>query len=540
MSDQDEIIHDPLTLALTKPVIKWGVPLEFFMINMMICVIVFLATEYLTSYLLAIPIHFFGLLVSQKDHHIFKIYMTSLQKTTYVFRDNKFQIPKYLIKQLKLNKLVKSELKEFNDMAQNRELPEFLPYVRFANDEGTIVKLDTGAYMAVLKFDGLFFQTKDISELNVAHLNFQTLIRSLGSSEYAITTTIIRRRVEPELVDNFQSGFAKKLNQRYSENLKDRQLFTNDIYLTILKRPMQGKIGGVQSIFTTINDKLNAIFTKDHLSIDKQIEIEACKELLDKAHMFKENLKSYGATILGNYVSTNDFGGKSKCNEILEMLVQLGNGAIKLPVSLPNAPLSETIATKEIKFGQKFLEFIGATKAQSKYAAIVSIREYSTFTSPGCLNQLLRIPHEFILSQSFSIKDRQEMQSSIEQRQRQIGSSDAQDSSLEYDIADAKDDLVSSKSIFGQHHTTVMCLGSDTKEVSKNIAKTTAILNEASLQTIVETTALRLGFFASFPGNFAYIGRPSFISSKNLCGFSPLHNFPTGQVMPPKIQGIFK
>lgn len=529
LSEPQEIIHDPLTLALTKPVVKWGVPIEYFMINMMICVMTFLATEYLSSYLLAIPIHILGLLVSQTDHHIFNVYRVSLQKTTFIFKDMKIQIPFYLAQKPTLKAGVKSEFKELKNMAQNHELPDYIPYTRFASEDGSVIKLNTDTYMSVLKLDGLFFQTKDIEEINARHLTLETLIRSLNSSEYALYTHIIRRKVKPTLSSDFANTFASGFDKSYFANLNQRQLFTNDIYISILKRPLQGKVGGVQSMFSALNDKLNAAFNKNHISLQKRLETEACKDLIDQVHKFKETLNSYGSEILSHYIEKHENGAISKRNKILEFLVLIGNGVFPTSVNVPNAPLNHVVATKNIEFGTKFLKFIGSTKSDSKYAALLSLREYSSFTAPGLLNPILKIPHELILTQSYGLRDRRDMQGAIEQRQRQTADSDAQDSALEDDIANAKDDLVSSKSIFGQHHTTVLCLGKDIAEVERNLTMTTTVFTNSGMQTTAETTALRTSFFASYPGNFSYICRPSFISSQNLCGLSSLHNYPIGE-----------
>jgi type IV secretory pathway VirB4 component len=55
---------------------------------------------------------------------------------------------------------------------------------------------------------------------------------------------------------------------------------------------------------------------------------------------------------------------------------------------------------------------------------MVSIREYPAQTGPGSFDNLLRVPHEFIATQSFAIVDRPEAAKQIERVSRQVDMSD--------------------------------------------------------------------------------------------------------------------
>ena len=80
----------------------------------------------------------------------------------------------------------------------NRERPmsRHIPYLRHVAD--TVIKLEDGALMSVIKLDGLFFQTEDQAELNMRSVVQNTLIRALGSSRFSLWSTVIRRQVDTD------------------------------------------------------------------------------------------------------------------------------------------------------------------------------------------------------------------------------------------------------------------------------------------------------------------------------------------------------
>ena len=90
---------------------------------------------------------------------------------------------------------------------------------------------------------------------------------------------------------------------------------------------------------------------------------------------------------------------------------------------------------------------------------MISVREYPSLTGPGFLDNLLTIPHEFIVSQSFAIIDRPVAQSHIDRVARQVDMSSEAESVVAEHLGEARDELLASESLYGEHHMTVMALG---------------------------------------------------------------------------------
>ena len=94
-------------------------------------------------------------------------------------------------------KVVREEL-GFGKVAHNeRPMASHIPYLRHMSD--TVIGLENGALLSVIKLDGLFFQTEDQAELNMRSNVQNTIIRALGSSRFSVWSTVIRRQVDSEI-----------------------------------------------------------------------------------------------------------------------------------------------------------------------------------------------------------------------------------------------------------------------------------------------------------------------------------------------------
>jgi type IV secretion system protein VirB4 len=399
----------------------------------------------------------------------------------------------------------------------SRELPiaRHVPYLRHLQDE--VIKLSDGVLMTVLKLDGFSFETADQSELNVRLLARNDFLRTLGNSRFALTSHIIRREVFPTIPSSFDNEFCRELDERYMASLATKRMFVNDIYLTLLRRNMQGHVGTFDVMMKRLMGKRDAAGG----SVD---EHTALTELLEAAAALKQSLGPYGARTLG--VVKRDGVWMS---EPLEFLVQLLNGALPRPMPLPRMPLSEALATKRLSFGRNAVEIRGASPADSRVGAMLSVREYPAYTGPGSIDNLLAVPHEFIVTQSFGIVDRAEALSTINLIDRQVDMSDEAGTIVAEHLAEARDELLGSDALYGEHHMSVFCLGRTMANLQACVTAVGGALTDRSMLWTREDLNCEPAFWAMLPGNFGYIARKSLISSKNLAGFISMHNYASGR-----------
>lgn len=395
---------------------------------------------------------------------------------------------------------------------RERELPvrEHVPYLRHIDENIIVTK--SGFLVGVIKLSGLPFQTMDQSEINNRLLNRNLVFRNLGSSRFAVYSTVIRRRVTPEIDGDFDNAFTAELNERYLHQLKEKHLFVNETYLSIIRRPMRGKVGMVESVLN--------MFKLGDAGEEAREEIHA--ELKDLLGRVVKDFKSYGARILG--IAERDGNVFSEPGEFFAKILA-GGQAVSIP--MPRMHLADACATRQIFIGKSSIEFKGPTG--SKLGAVLGIKEYPPYTVPGSVDGLLRLPYEFILTQSFAIEDRHAVHGRIQLTKSQLRGSDDAGTSIDVALDEAANKLAGGDVLFGQHHLSVLALGSTPNELKNAVSEISAEINRASIVPVLETLNMEPAFWAQLPGNFSYIARRSLITSSNFAGLFSGHNFPSGQ-----------
>jgi type IV secretion system protein VirB4 len=409
----------------------------------------------------------------------------------------------------------------FGAVARREEpVASHIPYTRHVDDQ--TIKTRDGLYVSILKLDGFCFETADMAEINARLATRNILLRGLGTSRFAVMTHIIRRAIEPALPGAVGNPFAAELDRRYAASLRSRRLFVNDTYLSIIRRPLQGRAGQAEQL-------IRSVFGGGRRGADTLNEDEEVRALHDAVANIVEILQPYGARLLSVVKRGSGATGDRWHSEPLEFLVQLLNGARPRPMPLPRMPLNQVLASRRLFFGRATIGIQGATRDESRFGAMLSVAEYPAYTGPGLTDGLLKAPHEFIVTQSFAIVDRPTAQAQIERVGRQVEMSDEAGSIVAEHLDEARNELLASEAIYGQHHMSVLCLGADAVELDRCVTAIEAILTDLAMIHVREDLNAEAAFWAQLPGNLAYIARGALISSKNFAGFASLHNYPSGR-----------
>jgi type IV secretion system protein VirB4 len=411
--------------------------------------------------------------------------------------------------------VVRDELGFGKERHRERPMATHIPYMRHVAD--TVVGLENGAILSVIKLDGLFFQTEDQAELNMRAAVQNTMVRALGSSRYSLWSTVIRREIKPELGGSFSDSFCDLLDRRYMAELHKKRMFTNELYLTIVRSSMRGALGATESFFKLV-DRSAGVEARQQRSHEQINELE---EIVGNV---TRELQKYGARPLG--IVYRDGDPYSQPCEFLNTILTCG---LTRPMRLPRMGLRNYVGTSRLHFSKRTMQAQGPTEAENRYGAMLSIKEYPPFSGPGMLDGLLQVNHEFILTQSFTIADKPIAQERISRLQRQIRASDEAGSSVETDIDFALNSLVNQEAVFGYHHFSLLCLSRDLAGVDKAVSELGSCLTDMNINWLREDLNMEASFWAQLPGNHSYIARTSMLSSANFSGFSSMHNFATGK-----------
>lgn len=396
---------------------------------------------------------------------------------------------------------------------RERFVGHHLPYVAQINDR-TLLTRD-GLLIQILHIGGFPFETADSEELNFRKNLRDRMLQAIGSSRFALHHLITRRRVHTALAHDYPDDFSKGLATSWDKRLTSRQLFVNDLFLAVIRRPLQGRAGWLANFFRHL-----VMRQTQQRQAEQVAELRALDAATDQ---LVSALAPYNARHLTAYDSPS-----GSCSELLELLSFVLNGEMR-PVLLPEAPLMDYLPDRRISFGQNLVEHAPVGGAARSFTAMLSLKDYPAATVPGMLDDLLRLPFEMVLSQSFGFVDRQAGLSRVDLALRRMRASDDEAVSLRLELSLAKDNLAAGKAAFGEHHFTIAIKSSDMEAVRSGVAEAQSALTDLGVISVREDAALEPSFWAQFPGNSKYIARRALVSTSNFASLASLHNFPSGK-----------
>ena len=377
-------------------------------------------------------------------------------------------------------------------------------------DDFTVATRD-GMLCQFVHLAGLPFETVDTDDLNYRHAIRETMLRAIASPHFGIYHHIVRRPVSAVLPGEATNAFNREIDTAWRARLAAKQMFVNELFLTVVRRPLRGRTGlldGVADLFRSKGAGDDLVGLRDlHTAVDAMLR----------------SLAPYGARRLGVYATkTGD------CSEALEFLSFLYNGELR-PVLLPRADIGHYLPHRRVSFGVDAIDLSGATAAERRFAAMLSIKDYPPATAPGLLDNLLRLPHEMVVSQSFGFVDRTAALGRMNLALRRMRATDDDAMSLRTDLSQAKDNVAAGRSGFGEHHLSVQVRVPELSSLDTAVADVLSSFTDLGLIAVREDVAMEPVFWAQFPGNFKDIARRSLISTGNFAAFASLHNFPVGQ-----------
>ncbi|MGE7136126.1 VirB4 family type IV secretion/conjugal transfer ATPase [Luteibacter sp. NPDC031894] len=378
----------------------------------------------------------------------------------------------------------------------------------------TVVKTTGGDFLLVWRLDGLPFVGREEWEIEHRHNTFNRMLQTLRAPDYpnvAFWVHDIRRRRPIRDSSKFGQPFNQELSEAYYRSLSGQKLMQNELYLTMIYRPVvEGKRWMEKSGDT---DRL------------QQEQNQAVATVLELAGNIEAVLKDYAPYRLGLYEAANGV----VFSEILELYGYILN-RIDEPVPSLRAPIYDYLPVSRQRFSAKTGDYVLTTPdGQNHFGAILNIKEYVEATYPGILNGLKYLDFEYVITHSFSPMGRQSALSALERTKGMMISSGDKAVSQIVELDHAMDQLASGNFVLGEYHFTIAIYASSQELLSQQIAATRAELSNAGFVSVKEDLAVTAAFYAQFPGNWKYRTRMANVSSLNFLGLSPLHNFATGK-----------
>ncbi|HAW34844.1 MAG TPA: VirB4 family type IV secretion/conjugal transfer ATPase [Erythrobacter sp.] len=388
-----------------------------------------------------------------------------------------------------------------------------LPYLRLI-DESTLLLRD-GSVMTAIQVPGLLFETEDSEALNAHAATREVVLRSTLDARFVLYHHVIRRRVSVDLEAEFPDPISRHIDACWRDRLGSGQLFVNDQFITLIRRPARGKAGLVERVGRKFRRQ-----DGDRLEPDPK----DLRSLRAASQGLVAALSAYGATPLGEYTGPQG----STNSEMLELLSALYNGEMR-PVRKPadDVDIGHMLPYRRVSFGLDAIETRGS--GAPEFAAILGMKDYPEATSPGLLDSLLRLPFEMVVSESYAPTERQTARERMDLAIRRLKSADEEAAAERADMLAARDALGNGAVGFGDHHLTVMVRERQLGQLDDAMAACAAALADTGAIAVREDTNLEPAFWGQFPGNEAYLVRRALISSANMASFGSLHGFALGQ-----------
>ncbi|WP_309612371.1 VirB4 family type IV secretion/conjugal transfer ATPase [Sphingomonas sp.] len=385
-----------------------------------------------------------------------------------------------------------------------------LPYLAQVDDHTLLTR--NSQMMQVIKLDGLPFETIGRADLDSRLAVRDAMFQSIGSSRFAIVHHVVRRAVEPRFEGQFGDSFSKQLDTAWRGRLATRRLFVNDLYLTLVVRPLRGRAGWAEKLLGVAGSR------SDHgeRAADVRLLSQAREQLM-------ATLEPYGPSLLTAYDLPNGLASQP-----LEFLATLFNGTTT-PMMLPTGDLGHAVARRTVSFGADTIELGPVDGEPPEYAAILSAKDYPSATSAGMLDDIYRLPFAMQVTQSFAFVDRGRAQERMDLALRRMRSADDAAVSLRSELSAAKDDVAAGRAGFGEHHLSIQISADTPESLDQATGEVQAALAETGFAVVREELGLEAAFWAQFPGNFDYVARRALVSTANFAGFASAHNFPVGR-----------
>jgi type IV secretion system protein VirB4 len=382
-----------------------------------------------------------------------------------------------------------------------------LPYA--GHVDPTTVATRDGLLVQVIRLAGFSAETATDDELNYRKQVRETLLRGAASSRLALYHHVIRRRTHPMDLPAPDEPFCARLDAAWKERLAARRLYVNDLYLTLVGRPLQGTAGLIEQLFKR--------------GKARRLDERELRQLHATRETFVSALAPYGPEPLG--LADGAFGARS---ELAEFLAELANGEPRI-VLAPSGDLGQALAQRRLAFGYDAIEFGPMGPSPAKFGAVVSLKDYPARSRPGMLDGVLRLPFEMALTESFAFVDRQTSLDLMGLALRRLRAADDEAYSLRTELSAAKDEVGAGRAAYGEHHLSILLKAESLEELDGAVAETLSALSETGAIAVREDVNLEPAFWAQFPGNLAYVGRKALVSAANFASLASCHNHPTGQ-----------
>jgi type IV secretion system protein VirB4 len=406
----------------------------------------------------------------------------------------------------------------FNVALKELGSSNYIPYL-YHLDENTVVT-NKNQLVQTIKITGFSFETADDDDVDTKKNIRNFLFKGMADPNINLSFHIIRKNqdifAELQGNANMPDGFAHYLDEKWIEKNKNNKGFSNELYITICYKISK-------RVDLSFIDNWMDKFSKKKTASSDETMIEGYEQLQEAVHRVENSLRQYSPVLLG----VAERRGQ-KYSEVAEFFSKIINCGEEHNVIIDGLPINESVANSRLYFGNKAIE-CRKLDGTSKFAGMVSLKEYGQKTWAGMLDGFLQMPFEFVMTQSFQFINKQIAIAKMQlQQNRMIQAGDKAVSQIA-GISEALDMAMGGEIAFGNHHLTVMCVADNLKELENALSMASVELTNTGGIGVRERVNMEPAFWAQLPCNNDFIVRSAKINSLNLAALNSFHNYPAGK-----------
>ena len=180
-------------------------------------------------------------------------------------------------------------------MIKDRSLADMIPYSHHVSDN--IIATKNGDYVTTIKVVGRAHIAADVEDIIKWVRDLNTNMRSIPSHDVehvSLYVNTVRRYEKGYKVKDYKNGFCQDVANKYSTVFDGSGLMVNEIYITIIFRPVIEKVSGFFARF-------------EKSSLEDRLEQQSAyiQKLTDIADLIKSGIRSYEPTPFTSYWNTN-------------------------------------------------------------------------------------------------------------------------------------------------------------------------------------------------------------------------------------------
>lgn len=282
--------------------------------------------------------------------------------------------------------------------------------------------------IATIAIEGTPFESISDGTLDSDFNALKTFLVNIGKDgNIYLWTNLVKELISLDQEYKFENKFLHQFSKKYVSDFKGARFYKATYYITF----------GV-----------------------KYTDIESAIERLNE--VIQQSLTALGK--YGAHVLSVDEDGVSDVGDYLYMLLNKHHARIPLSAN----PLSSSIADSEFYFGYDTLELRNNEANEKKFATNYVVKDFPRTTISGQWDFLLKMPHEFILTQSFIYESPTRTIKAIDSQLNKLTSAGDAASEQQAELELGKEVVASGVTLFGSYHCALTVFGKTAEDARAN------------------------------------------------------------------------